>query len=252
MTELELHRWLTWTELGLGVVTLVALIFIVAPYGRTTRAGFGPLIPSRVGWILMEAAASLLWLYVYLQGRHRAELVPLVLLGLWQLHYVHRAFVFPFRMRLAGKKMPALVPAMAVAFNTLNAYVNARWVSELGHYDASDLTRPTFIIGALLFLGGLSINLHADEVLRNLRQPGDTGYRIPQHGLHRWVAAPNYFGEILEWTGWALAMGALPGWAFAFYTFANLAPRAAAHRAWYRERFGDYPPQRRRLIPLVW
>ena len=75
MTELELHRWLTWTELGLGVVTLVALIFIVAPYGRTTRAGFGPLIPSRVGWILMEAPASLLWLIIYLQGRHRADIV---------------------------------------------------------------------------------------------------------------------------------------------------------------------------------
>ena len=28
---------------------------------------------------------------VYLGGEHRGELVPLVLLGLWQLHYVNRA-----------------------------------------------------------------------------------------------------------------------------------------------------------------
>jgi 3-oxo-5-alpha-steroid 4-dehydrogenase 1 len=252
LDELELHRTLTWAELGLGAVTLVALLFVVAPYGRTARAGFGPTIPSRLGWILMESPASLLWLYIYLQGQHRLETVPLVLLGLWQLHYVHRAFVFPFRMRLAGKTVPVLVPVLAIAFNTLNAYVNARWVSELGHYTTADLTRPTFIAGVLLFLAGLSINLHADEVLRDLRKPGETGYKIPQGGLHRLVAAPNYFGEILEWCGWALAMGALPGWAFAFYTFANLAPRAAAHRRWYRERFPDYPAARRRLVPFLW
>ena len=252
MTEAALHRWLTYAELGLAAVTLLALLFVVAPYGRAARPGFGPMIPSRVGWIVMESPAALLWLYIYLQGDLRAETAPLVLLGLWQLHYLHRAFVFPLRMRLAGKTMPLLVPALALAFNTLNAYVNARWVSHLGHYDGADLTRPTFVVGVLLFLAGWAINLHSDEVLRALRRPGETGYVVPQRGLHRWIAAPNYFGEILEWTGWALAVGALPGWAFAAYTFANLAPRAAAHRAWYRARFPEYPPGRRRLIPGVW
>ena len=35
------------------------------------------------------------------------------------------------------------------------------------------------------------------------------------------------------------------------YTAANLAPRALAHHAWYRERFPGYPPRRRALIPFV-
>ena len=33
-------------------------------------------------------------------------------------------------------------------------------------------------------------------------------------------------GEIVEWIGFAIACDSLSAWAFAFYTFANLAPRA--------------------------
>ena len=45
---------------------------------------------------------------------------------------------------------------------------------------------------------------------------------------------------------WATA-----GLAFAVYTAANLAPRAFSHHSWYKERFADYPPTRKALIPFV-
>ena len=45
---------------------------------------------------------------------------------------------------------------------------------------------------------------------------------------------------------------AIAGLAFAVYTFANLAPRAIDHHTWYRQRFSDYPPERRALIPYLW
>ena len=77
----------------------------------------------------------------------------------------------------------------------------------------------------------------------------ETGYKIPRGGLYRWVSCPNYLGELLEWTGFALASWCLPGLAFAVYTAANLVPRAVAHHRWYRERFPDYPAGRRALIP---
>ena len=53
--------------------------------------------------------------------------------------------------------------------------------------------------------------------------------------------APNYLGEIVEWTGWALATWSLAGLAFAVYTAANLAPRAVANHDWYLSTFDDYP-----------
>jgi hypothetical protein len=39
---------------------------------------------------------------------------------------------------------------------------------------------------------------------------------------------------------------------FALFTAANLAPRALANHRWYHEKFADYPPERRRLIPFIW
>jgi len=39
---------------------------------------------------------------------------------------------------------------------------------------------------------------------------------------------------------------------FAFWTIANLLPRARANHAWYKATFPDYPPERKALFPLVW
>ncbi len=237
-------------EIGLAVATAVALLYVTAPYGRHGRGGWGPTVPARVGWLVMEAPASLFFLAVFVTGEHRAELVPLVLLALWQLHYVQRAFVYPLLMRAGGARMPVSVMAMAIAFNVLNAYLNAKWISSVGDYAAGWLADPRFLLGALVFLAGLSVNLWADRKLRRLRAAG-TGYQIPRGGLYRWVSCPNYLGEIVEWFGWALATWSPAGLAFALYTTANLAPRAVANHRWYREQFPDYPPRRRALVPFL-
>ena len=70
--------------------------------------------------------------------------------------------------------------------------------------------------------------------------------------LHDRVASPNYLGEIIEWAGFALMTWSPAALAFAFYTVANLAPRASANLGWYRGTFSDYPPDRKALIPYVW
>ena len=105
-------------------------------------------------------------------------------------------------------------------------------------------------MGVTLFALGFGLNVHSDRVLRSLRAPGETGYRIPFGGGFAYVSAPNYLGEILEWLGFALAAQTLAAWAFAAFTVANLAPRALSNHRWYRERFPDYPLRRRALIPF--
>lgn len=252
MTERTLHEWATWTEIALAALTFVALFFVTAPYGRHGRKGWGPEIDQRLGWVLMELPAVALWLGIYALGRHALEPAPLALLVLWQTHYVNRTFVFPLRIRSAGKTTPLSIVAMAIAFNTLNAYVNARWVSEHGSYPDTWLLDARFLSGVALFFVGFGINQHADAVLFRLRKPGETGYAIPRGGLYRFVTCPNYLGEILEWTGWAIATWSLAGLAFALYTVANLAPRARDHHRWYLAKFPDYPTDRRILVPFVW
>lgn len=244
------YRWFVYAEIALAVVTFVALCFIVAPYGRHGRSGWGPTVPARVGWVVMESPASIVFLVFFLLGDHRFELVPLLFLALWQLHYVQRAFVYPFLMR-SGSRMPVSVVAMAILFNLLNAWVNARWISQYGEYANSWLADPRFWIGVVVFLAGFSLNLGSDRILRRLRGARGGGYRIPDGGAYRWVSSPNYLGEMVEWTGWAIATWSLAGLAFALYTVANLAPRAMANHRWYRETFPDYPPGRKAILPFL-
>ncbi|NVB37107.1 DUF1295 domain-containing protein [Pseudenhygromyxa sp. WMMC2535] len=252
MTEPALYDSLLWATFGFAVVTALALIFISAPYGRHLRGGWGPTIPSRIGWIVMELPAVVAFVGIFARGEHAGELAPLVLLGIWQIHYVHRTLIFPFRMRATGKRMPLLVACLAIVFNTLNAYLNARWISHFGSYATSWLADPRFIAGAAVFALGFVINFRADSTLFRLRKPGDTGYKIPRGGLYERVTCPNYLGELLEWTGWAIATWSLAGVAFVVYTAANLIPRAVTNHRWYRETFADYPEDRKILIPYLW
>jgi 3-oxo-5-alpha-steroid 4-dehydrogenase 1 len=239
--------------LALALVTFIVLLFVAAPYGRHTREGWGPSIKSRLGWVVMEAPAALMIALLFALGQYRNTLSAWVFLGLWEAHYVHRAFVYPFRLRGTSKRMPLVVVGMAFVFNVVNGYFNGRYLFTLsGGYPAGWLADPRFIAGLALFLVGYIINRQADRTLRHLRRPGESGYVIPQGGLYRWISCPNYLGEIVEWMGWALATWSLAGLAFAVWTVANLAPRARAHHRWYREHFAHYPPERKALLPGLW
>jgi protein-S-isoprenylcysteine O-methyltransferase Ste14 len=248
---MSFHTALVWTEIGLAAVTFVVLMFLSAPYGRHARPGWGPTISARLSWILMELPCVTLFVWVYLRGEHRFELVPLALLVLWQAHYLHRTFIYPARIRIRGKRTPVLIVVLAFIFQSMNSWINAFWLSHAGDYAGDWIRDPRFIIGVSMFVGGFLINFQSDEILRGLRKPGERGYKVPHGGLYRWVSAPNYFGEILEWFGWALATWSTAGLAFALYTMANLLPRALDNHKWYLERFPDYPRERKALLPHI-
>jgi len=251
MTEIEFHSFLVVTIFVAAALTFVALFFVTAPYGRHLRAGWGPTVPARVGWIVMESPAVLLFVAVYSVGDHAMSTVPLILLGLWQFHYVYRTFIYPFRIRSSSKRMPVSIVGMAIFFNCINAYINARWISQFGDYPDAWAASTAFILGVIVFVVGWVINQHSDLLLHKLRGPGETGYKIPRGGLYKRVSCPNYLGEMLEWAGWAIAAWSLAGLAFAVFTIANLLPRAIANHRWYREEFADYPSERRAVIPFL-
>lgn len=232
-----------------GLFTFVSLLFINAPYGRHYRVGWGLSIPNQWGWILMESPAVLVFLWVYLSGDYRAEFIPLCLLALWQIHYCHRTFIFPFRLRSRKKRMPLIIALIAFLFNAANGFINAYWISHLSHYTRSN--ELSLLIGIAIFFLGFYVNYRSDRILFSLRKDGESGYQIPQGFLYRWIVSPNYFGEILEWVGFAIASSSPAAWVFAFYTAANLVPRALSHLRWYKTQFSDFPTNRKALIPFL-
>ena len=199
----------------------------------------------------MEAVSPIIFAVCFLVGDNRT-VTALAFLILWEAHYIHRAFIYPFSLR-GNRKMPFLIIGFGLIFNMLNSYLNGHYIFTLSSkYTNEWLTDPRFIMGVALFISGFLINRAADQTLRALRSGGETAYKIPYRGLYHWISCPNYFGEIVIWTGWAIATWSLPGLAFAVWTAANLVPRARSHHAWYREQFPDYPPQRKALVPRLW
>jgi len=231
----------------------VLLFFISAPYGRHARRGWGPTVRNRMGWLVMEAPAPVVFLACFALGSYTQSVPERIFLLLWLAHYMHRPVLYPFELDPAGRRIPVAVVLMGFTFNGLNAYLNGRYVFTFsGGYDQSWLGDPRFLLGVVLFAAGFIANRHSDRVLRLLRAPGESEYHIPKTGLYRWVSSPNYLGEIVEWMGWAIAAWSLAGLAFALWTVANLAPRARSHHLWYRETFPDYPQERRALVPGIW
>lgn len=252
MDESLLYHWLVIAWMILAAVTFVALFFVTAPYGRFTRSGWGPRIGPRWGWVLMETPVLVTFLVLYGLSDRKTSPVSLVLLVFWLAHYVHRSFVYPFRLHSSRPSITISVVAMGATFNVGNGYLNGRYLFNLGpELGASWLLDPRFVAGALLFWLGYLLNQHSDRVLIGLRANGETGYRIPYGGGYQFVSCPNYLGEMVEWGGWALACWNPGALAFFVWTVANLAPRAVKTHRWYQKEFPDYPSKRKALLPFI-
>jgi 3-oxo-5-alpha-steroid 4-dehydrogenase 1 len=253
MAEATFYQALLIAWFVLAAFVFILLFFVSAPYGRHVRSGWGPTIPDRIGWIVMEAPSALVFAACFIAGPYHTTLTAWAFLGAWLYHYIYRAFIYPLRRRSAGRAMPLSVVLMAIAFNSVNGYLNGRYLFNFsGGYPNSWLMAPPFLLGAALFVGGLIVNRQSDRALHDLRGASESGYEIPQGGLYRWISSPNYFGEIVEWVGWAIGTWSLAGLSFALWTAANLAPRARSNHAWYQQQFPGYPEERKALIPRVW
>ena len=239
---------LLWT--GLAILVFLILLHVSAPYGRHNRKGWGPALPNKLGWFLMESPTVFLMIVFFLKSPF--HFVSLIFLVIWLSHYFYRVFFYPFTLRTREKDIPAMVAGLAFVFNIVNVNLNGRSIFIYRTYTLQWLTDIRFLAGIILFITGYIINKHSDWILRNLRGPNDSGYHIPFGGLYKWISCPNYFGEIIEWTGWAIATWSLAGLSFAVWTAANLAPRARNHHKWYRDHFPDYPEERKALLPGLW
>ncbi len=177
----------------------------------------------------------------------------MLFLFVWETHYVYRTFIYTGMMRGGSeRRFPLPLALMAFVFNCLNGYANGYHLFGAGGlYPSPWIYDPRFILGLLMFFSGMMIHVESDRRLRRLRRRHETTYAVPRGGLFELVSAPNYFGEILQWTGWAVATWSLAGLAFAVFTAANLLPRGIAHHRWYRNTYESYPEKRKAVIPFV-
>ncbi len=237
-----------WAAIGIG--SFILLQYVTAPYGRHVKKGWGPEISNKLGWIIMEAPSFFIILYFYLSSDQSAYAIVLSLL--WLVHYLNRTFIYPFRIRTKGKKMPLIIVGSAIFFNCMNAGLNGYFLAHFESYDLNSFYEWNFILGLALFVSGFIINQKSDHILIHLRKPGETTYKIPTGFLFKYVSCPNLLGELVQWTGFAIMAWNLPALSFLIWTGANLIPRALSHHKWYGNYFVEYPKNRKALLPGVW
>ncbi|XP_030272938.1 3-oxo-5-alpha-steroid 4-dehydrogenase 2-like [Sparus aurata] len=248
--------YLSWALIVGGVAYLLEQTRRHTPYGRYVEPKVRCCLAGP-GWFLQEVPAFLLPLLLLLfteephtePGTSRYWTGRTLLLCTFMLHYFHRSFIYAFLTR--GRPVPLSIVLYAAIFCSLNGLLQGHHLLHCARFEDTWLTRTRVAAGLLLFVVGMTVNIHSDHILRSLRRPGETVYRIPHGGMFEFVSGANFFGEIVEWCGYSVAAGSLPAFAFAFFTICSIGPRACQHHRDYQRRFEDYPRSRTALIPFI-
>lgn len=248
---------LVWV--GLCILSAATMLFagMMPISNREERAGLKLLgeIDKKLGWIILETPVLITVVYFYLAGVEASGAGingSVIFVAAFFIHYFHRALIYPYRLKVKGKRMPVLIMLFAMTFYIVNGYMIGYYFGAFHVYDSSWLSDPRFITGMALFVIGMAINIHSDNILINLRKPGETAYKIPRGGCFRWVSCPNYFGEMIEWIGFAVMSWSAVGLVFATWIALPLIAQALNAHRWYRTQFGaDYPDKRRAIIPYL-
>ncbi|KAB1281337.1 3-oxo-5-alpha-steroid 4-dehydrogenase 1 [Camelus dromedarius] len=209
---------LAYLECALGFVSYVLLRVVGSPYGRYASPHSAFPVPARAAWVLQELPSLALPLLACAGARaERLNRWPnCILLGMFLIHYAQRTLIFSLLIR-GGKPTPLYSFVLAFVFCTYNGYLQSRYLSQYAVYSDDWVTDPRFLTG----------------------------------GLFEYISAANYFGEVVEWCGYALASWSIQGWAFALFTFCTLVTRAQQHHQWYLDKFEDYPKFRKAMIPFL-
>ncbi|XP_064821362.1 3-oxo-5-alpha-steroid 4-dehydrogenase 2-like [Oncorhynchus masou masou] len=244
-------RYLSWGFIVGAVAYLLQQTRTQTPYGRyvTSDGTPGRTCPAKLAWFLQELPSFLVPMLLLLSTDTQPSLGKDLLLWTFCLHYFQRTFIYSLLTK--GRPSPLYIVFSALVFCSVNGFLQGHYMLHCAKYDDTWQTDIRLGTGLLMFFLGMAINIHSDHILLNLRKPGEVVYKIPKGGMFEYVSGANFFGEILEWCGYALATWSLTTFSFALFTMCSIGPRAYHHHRYYQEKFEDYPRSRKAVIPFI-
>jgi len=139
-----------------------------------------------------------------------------ILLLFFLTHYFNRTFIYSYKI-VGGTPTTFFAFIAACMYTACNGYLQSLCLLKFDEYNIDNIFELHYIIGVTLWLIGFCITCQSDSILRNLRKPNETGYKIPKQGLFQYVSSAHYFGEIIEWLGFAIAGNNGGGYSFLFF-----------------------------------
>ncbi|KAF2155695.1 3-oxo-5-alpha-steroid 4-dehydrogenase [Myriangium duriaei CBS 260.36] len=237
-------------------------------------------LPGRFAWAVMETPGLAIVLYSILTLPDQLGLSPLpwanyTLAGLYVIHYVYRAWLYP----LMAPSMSPIHPLPflgAILFNVLNGLSIGGWTGGYGPTTVEEWSESGTIyrleIGMVIWGWSLLAVIFHDDDLREIRRAAgriqkekaekeggkaqgvDKVYMVPKNGLFKFILYPHYFCEWIEWTGyWIIGgWGFGPARTFLINEISAMLPRAVRGRRWYIEKFGkEKIGSRKAVIPGI-
>lgn len=237
-----------------NIVLYLALTLLAVGMGAGEWMGFSLLryskfrpekgIDSRLGMFILYFLPILAALGLSLPYLATATLVQAIVLAAIGGHFAKRCLEVLFLHKYSGPIDPFTTLAIA-SFYTLIA----GFISFLNNWSLA-VADSLFWLGLLLFVFGETANFGHHKILADLRRDAK-GYVIPRGGWFEYVACPHYFFEIVAWVGVLLLSRHL----FALIALVGMAgyllARSRKTLAWYREKFPNFPKNRKALIPFL-
>lgn len=112
-------------------------------------------------------------------------------------------------------------------------------------------------LGLLLFAIGSWTNSYAEYARNRWKQKPENRGRLYTEGLFRYTRHPNYFGDLISFSGLCLISGRfitiiIPLMMLAGFVFANIPILDAHLHEHYGATFDDYAAKTRKLIPFIY
>uniref|UniRef100_A0A0N5AFI9 S5A_REDUCTASE domain-containing protein n=1 Tax=Syphacia muris TaxID=451379 RepID=A0A0N5AFI9_9BILA len=182
-------------------------------------------VSAHIAWFLFGIAvfpSALLALYGASLDYNSANFVIITLI---LVHYAYRSFIYAYSIK-GGKRVPFHLFALGFCNNFFQGFLQSTWHFMFAFYPIDWINQLSSVIGLLLFATGMFIHVKSDGILQRLRRRHDKGYKLPRGFLFELITAPNYFGECVEWIGFAMFAWTLPALSHACFVIALLLPRA--------------------------
>jgi very-long-chain enoyl-CoA reductase len=231
---------------GLTLITLAVLPLELAgrammEYGRF-RGAKG--ISSRSGMLLLYGAPLVFLVIGALPYLSTPSTHQVILFAALFIHFAKRVLEVLFLHKYSGH-MNQMTAIFIAAFYSLTTFLPA-YVNRQSLQSADALT----YLGILIFAYSELLNFVHHKILRDLRQ-NTMEYVIPRGGLFGRVVCPHFLFEIFSWFGMFLIFRHLSMLLFFVFTAAYLTARSLRTLKWYREKFPDFPKNRRAILPFI-
>lgn len=246
---------MTFPDWTLGSIilygSLTLLVIFVAPLERAGMAmmeysKFRAMqgIPTRLGMTLIYGLPLVALFAGAAPYRSAPDTYQAVVFSALLIHFSKRLLESWFLHKYSGPMNPLTALAISL-FYSLTSFLPAC----INREPISGIT-PLVTAGFGVFLFGETMNFLHHKILADLRRKS-MEYAIPRGGLFEYIICPHYLFEIISWFGLFLMFRHLSMFLFFAFMMMYLMARSLRTLRWYRDRFPEFPADRKAILPFI-